>query len=319
MLVVGLFAVLSWGSMFPDHRDVLVLAPLPVRARTILVAKLAAIVTAIGLGVLAIHLVAGLAWPLSLNRTAPPIAMPALMRTPARPPVHVEGLEAVLDRDLAGACDHGWLAPGSGGGLAVAISQHGVRRVLTYGAAREDSVFQIGSITKTFTGLALARMIQDQRVRLDTTVRELMPAAELPTAAAGRRDMTLEDLATHRSGLPMMPPTARNRPAAAVSRDELYEYLRRHGILVPADAAFAYSNLGFGLLGDLLATKATTDYATLIRQTVTEPLGLKDTTIDLSADQRRRVIPGLRRRWKAERLSAVRRAGQRRRDVFDRT
>src|SRR5437899_11278492 len=49
MLAVGLFAILSWGSMFPDHRDVLVLAPLPVRARTILLAKIAAIMTALGL------------------------------------------------------------------------------------------------------------------------------------------------------------------------------------------------------------------------------------------------------------------------------
>src|SRR4029077_2768664 len=78
MLAVGLCAILSWGSIFPDHRDVLVLAPLPVRARTILGAKLAAIVTALALCVLAIHLVAGLAWPLSLNRSAPPVAMPML-------------------------------------------------------------------------------------------------------------------------------------------------------------------------------------------------------------------------------------------------
>src|SRR6185295_2511112 len=43
MLVVGVFAVLSWDSMFPGHRDVLVLAPLPIRAHTILLAKAAAV------------------------------------------------------------------------------------------------------------------------------------------------------------------------------------------------------------------------------------------------------------------------------------
>src|SRR4030095_198211 len=43
MLAVGVFAVLSWGSMFPDHRDVLVLAPLPIRAHTLLLAKLAGV------------------------------------------------------------------------------------------------------------------------------------------------------------------------------------------------------------------------------------------------------------------------------------
>ena len=62
MLVVGLFAVLSWRSMFPDHRDVLVLAPLPIRAHTLLLAKLSAVATAMGLIVVALHVVAGLAW-----------------------------------------------------------------------------------------------------------------------------------------------------------------------------------------------------------------------------------------------------------------
>ena len=48
MLVVGLFAVLSWESTFPDRRDVLVLSPLPVRARTLFLAKVAAVGSALG-------------------------------------------------------------------------------------------------------------------------------------------------------------------------------------------------------------------------------------------------------------------------------
>lgn len=66
MLVVGLFAVLSWDSMFPDRRDVLVLAPLPVRARTLFLAKVAAVATALSLTVAALHSLAGLIWPLVL-------------------------------------------------------------------------------------------------------------------------------------------------------------------------------------------------------------------------------------------------------------
>jgi len=63
MLVVGLFAVLSWDSTFPDRRDVLVLAPLPIRARTLFFAKVAAAASALGLTVIAMHCFAGLAWP----------------------------------------------------------------------------------------------------------------------------------------------------------------------------------------------------------------------------------------------------------------
>ena len=67
MLVVGLFAVLSWDATFPDRRDVLVLAPLPVRARTIFLAKVAGVAASLGLTVLVLHSVTGLVWPLALN------------------------------------------------------------------------------------------------------------------------------------------------------------------------------------------------------------------------------------------------------------
>jgi hypothetical protein len=66
MLVVGIFAVLSWDSVFPNRRDVMVLAPLPVRARTMFLAKAAASATALGLTAVALHVLSGIAWPLAL-------------------------------------------------------------------------------------------------------------------------------------------------------------------------------------------------------------------------------------------------------------
>ncbi|MFZ0590761.1 MAG: hypothetical protein WAM39_09780, partial [Bryobacteraceae bacterium] len=69
MLVVGLFAVLSWDSTFPNRLDVLVLAPLPVRTRTLFQAKVAASASALSVTVAALNLLSGLAWPIVL---APP-------------------------------------------------------------------------------------------------------------------------------------------------------------------------------------------------------------------------------------------------------
>jgi hypothetical protein len=63
MLVVGLFAVLSWESTFLNRRDVLVLAPLPIRARTMFLAKVASVATALSLTVVSLHTLAGVAWP----------------------------------------------------------------------------------------------------------------------------------------------------------------------------------------------------------------------------------------------------------------
>jgi len=67
MVVVGLFTVLCWDSTFPDQRDVLVLAPLPVRARTLFLAKVAALITALGVTVLAVNIFTGLTYPLALG------------------------------------------------------------------------------------------------------------------------------------------------------------------------------------------------------------------------------------------------------------
>ncbi len=63
MLVVGLFAILSWDSTFPDRRDVMVLAPLPIRARTIFFAKIAAVATALSVTVAALHVARGIPFP----------------------------------------------------------------------------------------------------------------------------------------------------------------------------------------------------------------------------------------------------------------
>jgi hypothetical protein len=97
MLVVGIFSVLSWDSVFPSHRDVLVLGPLPVRAHTILLAKLAAVVTALSLAVIALNGVSGLLWPLALNATASRQAVGTLALTldPAIPPVSARSAAGV--------------------------------------------------------------------------------------------------------------------------------------------------------------------------------------------------------------------------------
>lgn len=63
MLVTGILAVLSWDSTFPDRRDVLVLGPLPVRARTVFLAKIAALATALGASIGVLHIFTGVFWP----------------------------------------------------------------------------------------------------------------------------------------------------------------------------------------------------------------------------------------------------------------
>jgi CubicO group peptidase (beta-lactamase class C family) len=287
MLVVGLFAVLRWESTFPDRRDVMVLAPLPIRPSTLFLAKLAAAATALSLAVLALHLLAGLAWPLVLNRWTARQTIPTLTSDPAMAPVKAADMQSVLDRDLPKI-----LPPGAG--LAIGVSQHGVRRVFVYGTARPDSLFEIGSITKTFTGLILARMVEQGKVRFDQPVRELLPPGLVEKPAG--REITLLDLATHHSGLPRIPtnfhPADQSNPYADYHAADLYEYLAKRGLRKPADAAFLYSNLGVGLLGQALANRAQMSYPDLVKAEITGPLGMRDTVVSLSPEQQARFLEG---------------------------
>jgi hypothetical protein len=64
MVMVGLFSVFNWDSIFPDRRDVLVLAPLPVGPSTLFAAKLGALISAVLVAILALNVFTGLIWPI---------------------------------------------------------------------------------------------------------------------------------------------------------------------------------------------------------------------------------------------------------------
>jgi serine-type D-Ala-D-Ala carboxypeptidase/endopeptidase len=213
---------------------------------------------------------------------------------PAIAPVSAADLKSVLDRDLAKALSSGELAPSTGAGVTIGVIEHGVRRVFCYGTAKSDSIFEIGSMTKTFTGLILAQMAEQGRVELDDPVRDLLPPDTV--AKPDGPEITLLDLATQRSGLPRMPdnfsPADQSNPYADYRAANLYAYIGKHGVAVPAGASFLYSNLGFGLLGQALAVRAGISYPELLRNEVTAPLGLSDTVVSLSPAQRKRFIPG---------------------------
>src|SRR5215475_8967409 len=203
MLVVGLFAVLSWDGIFPDRRDLQVFGPLPVTPRTMFAAKVSAVAAALGLTVVLLHSLMGLILPFLFAARSEPTLFPALILSPTPAPVAARDLQSVMDRDLQQALTTGELAPATGIGMAIGVWKQGERRVLTYGAAKPDSIFEIGSITKTFTGLMLAQMVVQKKVRLNEPVRELLPPGTVtkPTDS----EITLLDLATHHSGLPPMP------------------------------------------------------------------------------------------------------------------
>jgi CubicO group peptidase (beta-lactamase class C family) len=294
MLVVGLFAVLSWETNFPDRRDVLVLGPLPVPARMLFLAKVAAVASALGLTVAALHAAAGIAWPLALAQFDSTPA-PALVFDPPLSPVRAVDFPSVMNRDIAPMLRRLDLAAADGGaGIVIGVTERGVHRVMNYGAAKPDSLFEIGSITKTFTGLLLAQMAVEGKLDLRDRVRDFLPPGITPAPAGF--EITLLDLATHHSGLPRMPDNAapgnRRETYANYRASDLYDYIGRHGLGKPTEKKYLYSNLGYAILGTALAHRAQTSYPELLQHAIAGPLGMKDTVVALSPEQRVRFMQG---------------------------
>ena len=223
-----------------------------------------------------------------------PTVIPTPAYAPAIAPVALDDLKAALDRELAPVLEHGVLSRRSGGGLVIGVLDHGERRIFAYGTAAPDSIFEIGSIGKTFTGLILAQMVVQKKVMLDEPIRALLPAGFV--AKPDGAEITLLDLATHHSGLPRMPenfnPKNPSDPYADYGVVQLHEFLTVRGVAKPANAAYLYSNLGFDLLGYGLSLRAGVPYGELVATEITGPLHMNDTGLRLLPEQRGRLIQG---------------------------
>jgi serine-type D-Ala-D-Ala carboxypeptidase/endopeptidase len=165
-----------------------------------------------------------------------------------------------------------------------------------------SSILEIGSITKTFTGTLLADMAREGLVALDDPVNRHLPdGVRVPSRG---REITLEDLASHRSGLPALPKGLLRRAVWPDRRDPYARWdAARLEAAVPRSRPrrkpgrrAAYSNYGAGLLGYVLARRAGTGYEDLVRERICAPLGLPDTWIDTPEPDRPRVAGGHDRR-----------------------
>jgi CubicO group peptidase (beta-lactamase class C family) len=190
-------------------------------------------------------------------------------------------------------------------GVAVGVCDRGRRDVFGFGRVATGgpppdatTVFEVGSITKTYTAAVLAAAVREGLASLDQPARELLPpGARLPSFAG--RDFTLLELADHTSGLPRLPDNLETTPGfapadpyARYDKAALEEFLSRYPLPRAPGSKHEYSNLGYGLLGHLLARRLGMTYAEAVRSRVAAPLGLGDTRIELASSQLSRLATG---------------------------
>lgn len=190
----------------------------------------------------------------------------------------------------------------NGVGIVVGVVGPEGRRIISYGRRNADdtgpldgdTVFEIASVTKVFTALLLADMVERKEVALADPVAKYLPA-DFKVPEHNRRAITLVDLATHTSGLPFMPENAPalNDPAAAkYSTADLKQYLASYQIKRDIGAEWDYSNLGYWLLSEALSSRAELGYEDLVRTRVLAPLKLTNTDFALSPKMKGNLAVG---------------------------
>ena len=164
-----------------------------------------------------------------------------------------------------------------------------------------DSVFEIGSITKTFTGTMLAKLVYEGKVDPNEPIKNLLPV-RLNQSSLNGEEITLVHLANHTSGLPFEPTNVRDNkehpfdpynPYRYYDTTRLYDYLSHQMALqsTPGEKR-TYSNLGGGLLGHVLTLISHKSYEELLFETVCDPLGMKNTFVILNDERKRTMVRG---------------------------
>jgi D-alanyl-D-alanine-carboxypeptidase/D-alanyl-D-alanine-endopeptidase len=188
-------------------------------------------------------------------------------------------------------------------GIVIGVIDGQGRRVLSYGTMSLEkqrpvdgkTVFEIGSLTKVFTALLLAEMAQRGEVALDDPVAKYLPA-DVHVPAPHGRQITLTDLATHTSGLPLRPTnlvsTDPDNKYAGYTSERLDQFVASFVPTHDPGTHYEYSNVGYGLLGQALTRRAQKSFADLVREKITQPLGMKSTGLTTTPEIEQRRATG---------------------------
>ncbi len=189
-----------------------------------------------------------------------------------------------------------------GSGAAIGFIDNGRIRYYTYGTKAidnsspitQDTLFEIGSMTKVFTTIALMDMVNEGLVSLDDPIEKYLPQQKVPQKDGVK--ITLRHLATHTSGLPRLPANMQMKnpanPYADYTTEQLYACLSAVDLSKKPGESCEYSNLGMGLLGHILELIDHKSYEQIIRDRILVKLGMDHTTITLTPELQKQLASG---------------------------
>lgn len=190
--------------------------------------------------------------------------------------------------------------------ISVGVLQNGKRTYYNYGEKARGSaelpnkfsVYEAGSITKTFTGLLLAQAITEKKIKPGDDIRDFLPG-RYPNLAYGNTPITVLHLVNHSSGLPRVPSNIFAQenfdtlnPYKNYTEKMLYQDLRLQVIHQPPGSSSNYSNYGMAVLGKILERVYNKSYSQLVQEKIIEPLKMKHSGVELSDELMKTFLPG---------------------------
>ncbi len=186
--------------------------------------------------------------------------------------------------------------------IAIGIVDESGERVYTFGKrsangvnADEHSIYEIGSISKVFTAILLADQVLKGNMSVDDPIAMYLPD-HVDVPMRNGKHITLGHLSDHTSSLPRMPdnftPSDPSNPYADYTPEQLYACLSSLKLEREIGSEYEYSNLGQGLLGHILELKTGKSYEELLRDVITEPLGMNETRVAFSEHMKNNLAIG---------------------------
>jgi CubicO group peptidase (beta-lactamase class C family) len=183
----------------------------------------------------------------------------------------------------------------NGVGIIIGISNNGTRNYYGYGETKINNqeiptanhIFEIGSITKTFTGSLLSKAIVDKKIKIDDPIKKYLPTGLLLNK--DEAEITFKHLTTHTSGLAGLmtnytdaPNFDNNNPYKTYTEKLLFDYMKKNGATAKPGEKHAYSNWGVGLLGVTLSKVYKKSYEKLLQEFIWKPLNMNSTSLSVA-------------------------------------
>jgi D-alanyl-D-alanine-carboxypeptidase/D-alanyl-D-alanine-endopeptidase len=185
--------------------------------------------------------------------------------------------------------------------LVVGVIHNGETVVRGYGEISEgsgkapdgDTRMRVGSITKVFAGAVLASLVADGTVNFTDKLEDRL-GWDVKIPERDGKSIRLIDLATHASGLPREAEVKAvgDNPTLMGTKEDYIASLKPDVLLFPPGTGILYSNFGFDLLAQALANAAGKPYADLLKERVLDPIGLKNTSFELTESERGDAMQG---------------------------